>query len=290
MMSIGLRPRSLGEILDGSFRLYREDAGLLTLTTVLCFAPGVAWVTLMTVSSTGGVTGIVESLAMFLGSMVGTLIVGTALTHILDTRLQGETPGLGPAFKRGLRLALRMMWCGIILYFFALVTFLVPGFAVTMLLGLGASAPIAVQVVFGVAGVGAMALAGLWWLGQVFTVLPLMVVENLPAYAAIKRSVSLARGGWLRIGFTFIICYVLVLAPTFALMFLTGSLGSLMDPTAVGTISAGALIVQQFVGLVVAGLTMPFMVGCMLLTYYDRRIRTEAYDLEAATEALLGEA
>lgn len=289
-MSIGLRPRSLGEILDGAFRLYRQDAGLLTLTTVICFAPGVAWVTLAAISSTGFGPGLLSSLSMFVASFLGTLVVGTALTHILDARLQGDTPGFTAALKRGFRLAPRLLWAGIIAYLFAAVTFLVPGFALTMLIGLGASAPVAVQVVFALAGFAAMALVGVWWLGQVFTVLPLMVVENLPAYPAIKRSVALARGGWLRTGFTCMICNVLVLVPTFALMLLTGSLGSILNPALAGTVSAGAVIIQQFAALLAAGLTMPFMVGCMLLTYYDRRIRTEAYDLEAAAEALLGEA
>lgn len=55
------------------------------------------------------------------------------------------------------------------------------------------------------------------------------------------------------------------------------------DPTAGLTVQ---LMAQQLIGLITNALTYPFFVGCLTLLYFDRRVRTEAYDLEAAADAL----
>ena len=49
----------------------------------------------------------------------------------------------------------------------------------------------------------------------------------------------------------------------------------------------GQLAVQQLLAMVASGFTTPFIVSCVLLLYYDQRVRVEAFDLEAEAGALI---
>ena len=64
----------------------------------------------------------------------------------------------------------------------------------------------------------------------------------------------------------------------------------LLDPNALstGVVSTSQVVVQQLLAIVASGFTTPFMVACVLLLYYDQRIRKEAYDLQAEADALAG--
>jgi hypothetical protein len=70
--------------------------------------------------------------------------------------------------------------------------------------------------------------------------------------------------------------------------FVTGTTRMLIDPEAVasGTVSGGQIVMQQFLLLLAGGFTTPYMVACILLLYFDQRIRREAFDLQSEAEAL----
>lgn len=289
-MSVAVRPRSLGEILDGAFRLLRADFGLYALTAVVGLAPGFFF---LIVGFYPGESTLVSLSVLLLIPVTVVLFVGmpTALTHQMDARLQGGTPELGLSAQRGLRLIFRLLWSAVLGYllFFVLlvVPVLVTGVLAAVAEGLGGGI---ITVVLVGLGVVATVATGVWWMGQVFIWLPIMVVEDMPAYSALKRSRELVRGGSLTVGIIFFLVYLLITLPSVAIYGLTGSLTTMFDPAAMGTVDMGTLVVQQLLGLLVGAVTFPFMMATMLLTYYDRRVRNEGYDLETATETLLADA
>lgn len=57
----------------------------------------------------------------------------------------------------------------------------------------------------------------------------------------------------------------------------------IVDPEMSMTLTTGQIYLQQALTAMVGALTVPFTLGSMVLLYYDRRIRTEASDLEVAT-------
>ena len=71
---------------------------------------------------------------------------------------------------------------------------------------------------------------------------------------------------------------------------MTGTWRTLIDPEAAssGVVGMGQIVVQQMLVLISAGFTTPFLVACILLLYFDQRVRLEAYDLQAEADALAG--
>jgi Na+/proline symporter len=51
-------------------------------------------------------------------------------------------------------------------------------------------------------------------------------------------------------------------------------------------LGTGALVAQQLLSLAVSILTAPFLPAVIVLLYYDRRVRTEALDVQLATGRL----
>jgi hypothetical protein len=86
------------------------------------------------------------------------------------------------------------------------------------------------------------------------------------------------------------ISWILIFVPVTAVYFFTGTAEMLLDPNALqsGVVSMSQVVVQQLLALLASGVTTPFLVACILLLYFDQRVRREAYDLQAEAEALAG--
>ena len=86
MNAISLRARSSGEILDGAFRLYRQDLGLYVLTAVLAGLP-MAISMVLTVGGTDPAAFGWLGLASFFVAAVAYVIAWSALMHQMNERL-----------------------------------------------------------------------------------------------------------------------------------------------------------------------------------------------------------
>ena len=119
---------------------------------------------------------------------------------------------------------------------------------------------------------------------------PGIVVEDLTGYQSFKRGFAVTKGGQGRILSVLFISYILIFVPVLATYFVTGTWQTLVDPAAVssGLVGTGQLVTQQILVLISAGFTTPFFVACILLLYFDQRVRLEAYDLQAEADALTG--
>ncbi|MDH5759227.1 MAG: hypothetical protein OEZ65_06530, partial [Gemmatimonadota bacterium] len=99
---MSLRPRSVGELLDGSFRLVREDLGLYAMTTVaatLPFSVGSILTSVGAGSVSSAMTGFV---AIIVGGVLMVILYPT-LMHQMEVRLNGGVPDLSTSAKFGSR-------------------------------------------------------------------------------------------------------------------------------------------------------------------------------------------
>jgi hypothetical protein len=150
--------------------------------------------------------------------------------------------------------------------------------------------PLVSVIVASVIGVAVMVLLGLRVLTGIVLFLPGIVVEGLTGFESLKRSFALAKGGYLRILSALVFAWILLLVPVLGAYFVTGTTRTLIDPEAAssGVVGVGQIVVQQLLVLISTGFTTPFLAACILLLYFDQRVRLEAYDLQAEAEALAG--
>jgi len=288
---MAIRPRSVGELLDGAIRLYKQDLGLYMFTAIVASLP-MAMVTILLLTAGDSITLAIVSIVVGFVAIVASVSVWTALMIQMNERLEGREPHLGPSIKRSLALVLRVVWGGFLAY---IVIFGV--FALCVVVGLlgavalGLVVPEVLAVVVGIVlGIATFVWLGLRAIAGMCLFLPGIVVEHLSGYESIKRGYGLAQGGQFRIIGVLMVSYFLIMIPMMAVGILMGSSTMLLDPTTVetGVIDVTAFVIQQALSIIASGVATPFLVAAILLLYFDQRIRREAYDLQAEADALAG--
>jgi hypothetical protein len=288
---MAIRARSVGELLDGAFRLYREDLGLYMFTAIVASVPMSLFTVLsLTASDTFGSTAAILVVLPF--ALLVTVALWTALVHQMSERLDGREPAFGPSVRRAVSLFLRVTWATILANVVLFGAMSVGIVLVTLVGFVGAFflPPLASVIVASVIGVAVMVLLGLRVLTGIVLFLPGIVVEGLTGFESLKRSFALAKGGYLRILSALVFAWILLLVPVLGAYFVTGTTRTLIDPEAAssGVVGVGQIVVQQLLVLISTGFTTPFLAACILLLYFDQRVRLEAYDLQAEAEALAG--
>jgi hypothetical protein len=121
-----------------------------------------------------------------------------------------------------------------------------------------------------------------------FAVLPAVVIEKVGPADSILRSFRLALGALPRVAGVVGVAFVIVFLPLIVVMAVTGGFQAFTDPGAVP--SAGSFWAQQVGNSLTSALTTPFMVAALVILYFDRRVRTEAYDVQLAADELADDA
>jgi len=116
-------------------------------------------------------------------------------------------------------------------------------------------------------------------------VAPAVVLERRGPIEAISRSWEMVKGAW---GEVFLVIFIASMIAT-----LPGSAVGMLAMVGGLVISGGdpdTLMAAQAVGQVLSQLTrtltIPFSLGATVLLYYDRRVRTEALDVQMMAESL----
>lgn len=297
------RPLDFGEILDAAFHLYRRDFFDYTIVAVVGLAPSYALLgvgELAFAASDFDSTAPAEALPALLAGLgwigagaVVAAVAWTALTAAIAMRAQDRRPAFASSYRQALgRLP-------VVVGAVALACLLAAG----ILAGAFACVAVVTAVVAGVAGVGtgyavvgisaallvASVLAMVWFVSSTFAVLPAVVVEKAGPWRAIRRSFRLARKARLRIFGVVCIASIMLALPSLALQSFAYGLSSLFAVEPSAAVSASKYWLVQMAQLALGSFTTPLFVSCMMLLYYDRRIRTEAYDLEAAAASMTAE-
>ena len=308
MSTIPMRPLGFGEIVDGAVQLYRRDFALYFLIVLVCGLPEyvilVLWnpieflQSLVAFDTTDPSTAPEEALLSmfaqlgraFLLSLVGLILgwfAGLSLTVAMARRIDERSASLGSAFAGALRRVTKTAPASIVAALIFVVMMAVAG-----LLWLFVSVGTALTGSVAMAVVGLLVSAALalivvaFWFAATFAIFPAVVVENRSGMDALERSFSLCRGGWLRVVGIMTVALIISRAPRLAITALAGAWDLFLSPGDVATIDSTRLWVLNTANLVVTPLTLPFLVGCVMMLFHDRRVRREGYDLERRADDL----
>jgi hypothetical protein len=252
-----LRPMGIGDILDATFRLYRQRFLTFLLVGLVVYVP---YALLLALFQTAGMTqgeravapgGQVDmarvvfqvvTFAVFLIILLP--LCGAAMVHNISASYLGESLTAGESYSRAAPRLFRLLGAQILAGLCIFVGFLlliVPG------------------VIF-----------SLWFL----LVAPVVVLEGIGGSAALGRSRELMRGN---------------LGKGFLLALVVGILTAIIG----GVFGALTALVpwphpafETFFDNVLSALLLPIQTAPTILLYYDLRIRKEAFDLQKLAEAL----
>jgi hypothetical protein len=262
-MPASLRPLTTGQLLDRTFQTYRQNftlfAGISALPATCVL---VLQVLLLTVTTKGGSNPVaVAAMAGVIGlvfivvNMVATAISTAATTFgVSDINLDKPT-SISACFGRVKGKIGRVVYTSIEL-----------GLRI---------------------GVGLILLIvpGVYWAGKYGLAVPSVVLEDIKAKDAFKRSAALTKDSIGRIIVIYFLTTILTLVFTIGM---SAAIGAVVPTLAK---SAGTITAQAFnlvVSAIITMLVTPILSIALTLAYYDQRVRKEAFDIENLM-SLLGE-
>ena len=282
---LDLRPLSIAELFDRSFRIYRKHfgtfLGIMLITQLPIYVFGIATATVENQAAVAGFAIIAAIL-----TLVFTQIGAAALTKSISDSYLGRTITFRESFERigGTWFTLifasilaGLVVGGVIIPFYCMFTFLFTPLSRTSLVG-----PIILGVGFVIVGAIANVLISL--------IPPVVVLEKKGPMDSVKRAWEIAKKRfWWSLGYLFllgILSLLVISGPVALIQFLFETvLGdtSLLFRTIVGDTASSLL----------SAIFMPIRLAAITLMYFDLRIRFEGFDLmvlSAASDAPLDDA
>lgn len=273
MSQAALRPLSTGEILDQAFGLYRRYFAVLVTIAIICLLlPLVA-------SAYIGVTALARMQAQIAAhlqpevftwqfivvaiafSILSAISFG-ASTLVLSEGYLGRTIGTGEALRRAWDRILSLI--GI-----SLQTSLAVGLAAILLIIPG--------IIVGC--------------GYAVATQALMVEPGLKLQGAMSRSWALTKGSRWRVFAAVAVGFVILLVATLGVGAVIAGVGYLAGWSGGAGFEArsqGFELVAQAANIVVRIVVMPLFTCILTVLYFDLRVRSEGFDLEALAAALSG--
>jgi len=256
MATAQLRPLSFGEILDGSFSVYRRIFGTLVAIAIVC--QGIPSVLGIYLETSGGPIyhPVLWLITFILSSLAAIFSFGASLWAISEAYLGGQ-PTVGGAIGYALRKAWRLFLSGVAAYlliFLASLLLFVPGIIVA---------------------------CG-------YSVVPqVAVLEDLRASTdALGRSWRLTKGFKWRAFGLIIVSFVIMYVPIFAIMIIGAAVigfeSVALEGAAGGTSNLLFSVIARLVWLAI----YPILNCVFTLFYYDLRVRKEGFDLEHLSQQL----
>ena len=311
-----LAPLGAGDLIDRAVRLYRRHLFVLIRTAappIIIVAAG--WI-LLSISFRQITTVTVPedlffyfllllaSIGIMLTGYLSTLLVMGGATRTLVAHLLRNDPVTAGATYRAVKSRFwGLFGASIIVFIWIVASFVAASSAwqmvffivVIICVPLANIVPMWIPILFGTVGLLAATVFGTWLfffiVGRVAYVPQVMLVEGKGVFAAVGRSISLARGNVARLT-------AMTLFTTFAtqsaLMILVAPLSLYGYLSGVDILNPGAWPVWYAVAYSVTGplssilLTPVWMLGLSLL-YVDERVRHEGYDIELMAARQLGE-
>ncbi len=269
--AINLRPLRLGEILDATIRLYRRNFWLFVAIITLAEIPYVLVQVLLPLiypqSSTAAADifslrwWLINSVIFFVRWLFVDSIGAMALSYAISQRYLQQMVGPLDAYLRVGRSLLGL----------AGVMFILPGlFLAITIWGL-------VPCIGWISSLGVFIFL---MLGIMPLIPVVLVVERQPSLKALLRAwdVSRKRFFWL-MGFNLLLgifSWILVSGPS---LVASGLLVSLVDQSLIANTDVVYSVIWSVSGTLFNMLFLPIQVGAWTVTYYDLRVRYEAFDL-----------
>lgn len=314
---VGLRPRSISELLDAGISLYRGNfLHFLAIAAVSQLPVGLITAGFGAVFYSGQIPSVEQALtgagspdafqpALIGGVVLGALILAllgfvatsfsrAAMIYSIEQRIHGHRPGVGTVFSHSVPRVPVLLAAGI-LYFLATSLVFLPGVA-----AFGAGIAISLGEISGGTGTGVLLIVlGLILLlaGFILSVMlrirwqlhaQAVIVEQRGSVDSLRRSSYLVRDRW-----WFTLGFVIVLSIFISI--LSAIPGLLVQVPTMFFVSASGEpgFMLQLLNNAVSAITQIFMfpvqVILMTLLYFDYRVRKEALDLEEAVSGLTQE-
>lgn len=310
MVAIELRPLSLGELLDRTFSYYRKYfllfVGIMALPQVLMVAVslGIRSLGLMAPIRPGQpqdpaqvfaqfpafIAGFVITMIIFMVAaiVIFSVVHGATAYALSEVHLGWQTTIIN-SFRslRGkvwrlvdvvISVALRIMGVVFLMMFAVMIPIGLFGGAMG---GLGKPDPVFIILflLFMLVAMLGAAVLGCFLMMRYALSVPALVLENITARQAIRRSVALAKGNFWRIFLVFVLMYLISMSiisifqgPFWVAMIVIG-------------IRHGVMPFWLEVPMTIAGgvggaISGPLMVIALTLVYFDARVRKEGFDLQ----------
>lgn len=249
-----LQPVGVGQILDRSFALYRQNfalfAGIVAILQIpLAIINGLITATTQQPPTTGtngsvhfssfsGPIGASAGTGL-LGLIFGAVITG-ALAQAISARYLGREITIGTAYAS-----------------------VGAGTVVSLIL-----ASILYGIIVGI-GFILIIIPGIYLVVRFLFVPEAIVLERTGIWGAFSRSGQLVKGSWWRVFGIALLVFVI-----------TAVLSSALGGVAGALLVSGHHVAGQVVAAIVTILVEPFEFGALILLYYDLRIRKEGFDIE----------
>ena len=305
-MNEPLHPLGLAEILDRTAQLYRSHflvflgIGTIPAGTLFVFAAGsFAFFTWMGSTSRHGATVADALVWAFLILLVVLAIPATLGTSALGEAAMSEAAArlfLGDqitirsaykaAWKRGWRYVGLFILQGLVIVGAPAVVFLIAVFAMVAgkVRGIAPNdnSPLfAGLLLLVLLALGAFAI---WMLLRFCLAFPVSVVEQSPAWSALKRGVQLSHGTRARIFLLYVLgvflSQILAWCVTFPVLLAIAFMPGLQGQAHAQAVGMVALFVTYGAFFVVKALTKPIYGIALTVFYFDQRIRKEGFDIE----------
>jgi hypothetical protein len=285
-----LRPMQLGEILDGSFNIYRRHFGLfMRLSVALVWLP-TALAIYLQVRFSGSPFEIIavfeqHTLASILLGLLGlivwttcSLLLKVGTIRIISDSYLGQEPQLGAALRLGIDKIIPLLLVAISKGLLLGLLYIFGGLGIALLVLLGRVLGPVVSGVLVFTGVIGLAWFVVYVACGYGVTTPIVVLEDLnSSFDAFGRSWDLTRGARLKVFGTAAVTWLM---SQFLPSMVVGGLSG-----AIGANSSWQPFFIVFASLLSILLT-PILPCALTLLYYDLRVRREAFDLQVLSEQL----
>jgi hypothetical protein len=282
----------LGEILDGSFNIYRRHFGLfMRLSLILVWLPTAAgiYLNLRFSNSPFELIGFLEqNIAGSIGIVLLLVVIWTACSlmlkagtiRVISDSYLGQEPELTSSLRFGVEKIVPLLLVALSKTLLIILLYVAAALVVGLLFFMGR--------MFGSAMSGLMAFLGV--IGAVWLVIwvacgyamttPIVVLEDLSSsFDAFGRSWELTRGARGKVAGTIIVTWLI---SQFLPQMVIGGISGALGISGNQSLQPIFVVIASLMGIVLA----PILPCALTLLYYDLRVRREAFDIQVLSEQL----
>jgi hypothetical protein len=294
-----LRPLTVGEILDASFKVYRRSFVTMAKAILIVAVPfGIVNAlirtsiqdsssTLTTINPLTGQQEISAHVAAkFFGftalsyvvTLIATAVATAVIYRVVGDVYLGHLPSWKEAVRGGLRKAPSVLWVTVLTAIGFALILAVP---ILLIVVLAAANVSGLAALFGVLTGIPAALAVIWFWVIAQLSVPTVMLENVRGIGAITRAGKLVRHLWWR-SFGCMVLITLIVVILAAVV--GGVFTALLLAFAKGTVAV--VSVEFVVGLLTTVVFTPISACALLVLSIDLRVRKEGYDLHLLAQSL----
>ncbi len=282
----------LGEILDGSFNIYRRHFGLfMRLSLVLVWLPTALTVYVQVRFSNNPfeLLNVLEQhlVATILLGLLGIIVFTTAglllkagTIRVISDSYLGQEPELGASLRFGVAKIIPLLLVALSKGLLLVLIYVFGALGIALMVMLGRVLGPAVGALLIIAGVVGLVWFAIWVACGYGVTTPIVVLEDLSSsFDAFGRSWELTRGARGKVFGTVAVAWLL---SQFLPQMVVGAISGVLGATGNVSLQPLFVVLASLLSIVLA----PILPCALTLLYYDLRVRREAFDLEILSQQL----